>query len=100
MVRLGRIRSRIPLSRVGGFVTALLFWATVVVAIFAWGSPAGLTIAAPPTGSTSVVSLYHPDPAHLWNRLYGALYLRQAADGQFFGLDQLDPLLWAQSIHL
>jgi hypothetical protein len=36
----------------------------------------------------------------LWNRLYAALYVRTADDGQTYGLDDLDPLLWENSPYL
>jgi hypothetical protein len=34
--------------------------------------------------------LYDPNPAHIWNRLYLAIFIRQ----QEYGWDELDPLLW------
>src|SRR5262249_37015744 len=42
-------------------------------------------------------TLYDRDPNHLWNRLYRALYRREASDGKEYGYDELDPLLWAQT---
>ena len=38
--------------------------------------------------------LFDPDPAHLWNRLHSALWLRFDGVGEMFGADRLDPLLW------
>ena len=50
-------------------------------------------LAAPP-------GVYHADPAHLWNRLHDALFLRTYADGQEYGRDRVEPLLWSRSQHL
>jgi hypothetical protein len=36
----------------------------------------------------------------LWNRLYAALYVRTTQDGQSYGQDELDPLLWRSSKYL
>jgi hypothetical protein len=44
--------------------------------------------------------VYDADPEHLWNRLYAALYVRTTADGQSYGQDELDPLLWENSTYL
>jgi len=44
--------------------------------------------------------IYHADPAHLWNRLYEALLVRQGPDGNTYGRDRLEPLLWPESKHL
>ncbi len=44
--------------------------------------------------------VYDADPAHLWNRLYAALYERTARDGRVFGRDEVDPLLWDETDHL
>lgn len=44
--------------------------------------------------------LYDPDPEHLWNRVWRHLYSRATPDGQTFGHDALDPLLWYDSTHL
>ena len=50
--------------------------------------------------SSSAWTLYHPDPNHLWNRLYRALYQRVTSDGKEYGYDELDPLLWWQTKYL
>jgi hypothetical protein len=44
--------------------------------------------------------IYHPDPHHLWNRLFRELYRRTSEDGKEYGLDSLDPLLWPETTHL
>jgi hypothetical protein len=46
------------------------------------------------------VTHYDSDPAHLWNRLHGALLVRTNAAGKRFGQDELDPLLWLDSKYL
>jgi hypothetical protein len=43
------------------------------------------------------VTIYDADPAHLWNRLHSALFVRTASDGKIYGQDELDPLLWPKS---
>lgn len=39
-------------------------------------------------------SIYHPDPQHLWNRIFRLFFRRTASNGQVYGWDTLDPLLW------
>lgn len=39
-------------------------------------------------------AIYDADPEHLWNRLHAAFWLRTTVDGDVFGVDRLDPLLW------
>ena len=46
------------------------------------------------------MAVYDADPEHLWNRLYAALYVRTTDDGQSYGHDELDPLLWENSTYL
>ncbi len=48
----------------------------------------------------SVWSVYDADPDHLWNRLFRQLYGRRDADGEEYGADELDPLLWQDTTHL
>jgi len=45
-------------------------------------------------------SVYDPDPDHLWNRLFHQLYRRTSADGNEYGEDELDPLLWFDTTYL
>jgi hypothetical protein len=45
-------------------------------------------------------TLYDPDPNHIWNRLYRALYQRVARNGREYGYDELDPILWPTSKYL
>lgn len=46
------------------------------------------------------VRLYDPNPDHIWNRLYRALFIRVGHDGGEYGYDELDPLLWFETKHL
>ena len=53
--------------------------------------------------STQKVSLwrvYDPDPDHLWNRMFRQLYGRVDANGDEYGSDELDPLLWLDTTYL
>jgi hypothetical protein len=43
---------------------------------------------------------YDPNPAHIWNRLYDALLIREGPTGAKYGEDSLDPLLWGNTKHL
>ena len=45
-------------------------------------------------------AIYDSDPAHLWNRLHRALYVRTTRNGEEYGRDELDPLLWDETEHL
>jgi hypothetical protein len=50
--------------------------------------------------AASAVTLYDPNPGHIWNRLHEALFVRKDASGATYGSDSLDPLLWLNSTHL
>jgi hypothetical protein len=43
------------------------------------------------------VTIFDSDPSHIWNRTYACLFIRQALDGQQYGADALDPLLWPET---
>ena len=45
-------------------------------------------------------AIYDSNPDHLWNRLHRAFYVRTARNGEEYGHDELDPLLWAETKHL
>lgn len=45
-------------------------------------------------------AVYHPDPNHIWNRLFHHLYTRTGPNAQVFGPDILDPLLWVDTDYL
>lgn len=53
-----------------------------------------------PTPKLSTWSVYNPDPDHLWNRVFRQLYRRVASNGQEYGSDELDPLLWQDTTYL
>jgi hypothetical protein len=55
-----------------------------------------VTPAAKPTRVPTLVrwDVYDPDPQQLWNRLFRQLYGRSSKDGQEYGRDAIDPLLW------
>ena len=55
---------------------------------------------AVPATSAARAGVYAADPAHLWNRLHRALYVRVDAKGQEYGLDDVDPLLWQETTFL
>lgn len=48
----------------------------------------------------AAAGLYDSDPAHLWNRIHRLLHVRAAPDGQQYGFDNLDPLLWRETRYL
>jgi hypothetical protein len=52
------------------------------------------------TAAGNAWTLYDPNPNHLWNRLYRALYERVTKDGKGYGYDELDPLLWRGTKYL
>ena len=56
--------------------------------------------AAASESAGKAVALYDPNPAHIWNRLYDALLIREDPAGSKYGADSLDPLLWLNSDHL
>jgi hypothetical protein len=53
-----------------------------------------------PAPKLSVWSIYDPDPNHLWNRVFRQLYRRVTANGEEYGSDELDPLLWFDTTYL
>jgi hypothetical protein len=57
-------------------------------------------LAVSPSHPETSTTIYDPNPAHLWNRLYAVLLIREDRHGTQFGEDSLDPLLWAESEHL
>jgi hypothetical protein len=76
------------------FVVVMLL---TVVPITVW------EIAVHPAASKSAekaVALYDANPAHIWNRLYETLLIREGPTGTKYGADSLDPLLWLQTKHL
>ncbi len=41
-----------------------------------------------------VAPIFSPDRNHIWNRLHGALFVRTDKNGQRYGHNSVDPLLW------
>jgi hypothetical protein len=58
-------------------------------------SPRMVEATDPPRDSPSV-TVYDPNPKHLWNRLYEALYVRLDGEGPD-DPGELDPFLWDHS---
>jgi hypothetical protein len=56
--------------------------------------------AASPSPSEVSTTVYDPNPAHLWNRLYAAVLIREDRHGTQLGVDSLDPLRWTETEHL
>jgi len=50
--------------------------------------------------SPLAVTLYDPDPQHLWNRLYSVLFVRANDKGKTLGLEETNPPLWQNSRYL
>jgi hypothetical protein len=68
-----------------------------------WESARATRIAAPSRVAklaSAPVTIYDPDPEHLWNRLHRALWVRSGPDGTEYGHDRLDPLLWFETRYL
>jgi len=42
-------------------------------------------------------AIYEDDPQHLWNRLHHALWVRTDHEGNDYGFDILNPLLWSNT---
>ncbi len=97
-----------PPSRAGiwsGQGLAALTGGAAALLVLSWGTGPRSPLAAepPPTGAkpgAEQVTIYDADPAHLWNRLHSALFVRTAVDGKSYGRDELDPLLWPESKYL
>src|SRR5205823_9384862 len=58
--------------------------------------PARMVEAADPPREPPRVTVYDPNPKHLWNRLHEALYVRLEGEGPD-DPGELDPLLWEDS---
>ncbi|HLW64988.1 MAG TPA: hypothetical protein VKS79_06665, partial [Gemmataceae bacterium] len=89
---------RQKLSRTGRFrlgVPVVLVATAAVLVLQFTREPRPL--AADPPSPPAESRIYDPDPAHLWNRLHAALFIRTAKDGKAYGDDELDPLLWLKS---
>lgn len=51
-------------------------------------------------GGARAPGIYDPDPQHLWNQLHDALFVRVGNNGEEYGRDRVEPLLWRSSKHL
>ena len=49
--------------------------------------------------TNATVTLYNPDPGHVWNRVYATLLVRTLDDAVTYD-DLLDPPLWENTKHL
>jgi hypothetical protein len=75
--------------------TAIVLLSVIPLALWAAGAPPR----SPQTPAMSV-AVFDENPAHVWNRLYAALRVREDSQGNRYGEDSLDPMLWQQSNHL
>jgi hypothetical protein len=75
------------------FTVALL--AILVAALCETGDPLGVS-----AESERAIAIYDPHPAHIWNRLYAALLVREDAPEGLYDVDSLDPDLWAETEYL
>lgn len=76
-------------------VVIIVFSSLAVMAFFA-----AVVSARRSSGSEARVVIYDPNPAHLWNRVYSTLRVREDKHGNRFGEDSLEPPLWTESEHL
>ena len=53
-----------------------------------------------PTSEPTGWNIYDPDPDHIWNRVFRQFFERKTNDGKYYGMDELDPLLWFDTIYL
>src|SRR5947207_9428521 len=85
-----------PFARPAATVTGL---ALVALGLWRAGLDGSTGAAAPPAPPAVPVkvTVYDPDPQHLWNRLHRALWVRPGPDGKEYGHDRLDPLLWSET---
>jgi hypothetical protein len=79
-------------------------WAKWLIALSFIFAPIALTIRYSAQSQRLSVStpqtVYDSNPDHLWNRLHRAFYVRMARNGEEYGHDELDPLLWSETKHL
>jgi hypothetical protein len=73
--------------------------ATVVLFVAA-ATLCGMCLQTPTQRSSDALTIFDSDPNHIWNRTYTCLFVRQSTDGNEFGADTLDPLLWDNTQHL
>jgi len=76
-----------------------LFVAVMVLMVVPMRPPK-MPVSASSQRAEKAIALYDPNPAHIWNRLYDALLIREDSAGAKYGAESLDPLLWLNSDHL
>jgi hypothetical protein len=81
-------------ARLGALATAVVAAASVGLGVGSTTQPAQKIQAAPPS------AIYATDPDHIWNRINRLLNVRTAADGEQFGGDVVDLLLWSETRYL
>jgi hypothetical protein len=85
---------RIPLETPMRLVAAAILFILIVVPVGVW------KLAASPSHPEPSTTIYDSNPSHPWNRLYAALLVREDRNGNRYGEDSLDPLLWGTTEHL
>ena len=55
---------------------------------------------AEPTTTAPATTLYDANPEHLWNSLHSHLFVRTDGQNNLVGADEVDPLLWYDTVHL
>jgi hypothetical protein len=76
-------------------VAIIVFSSLAAMALFA-----AVVSARHSNDSDPRVVIYDPNPAHLWNRVYATLLVREDKHRNRFGEDSLQPPLWPESEHL
>jgi hypothetical protein len=76
----------------------------LIAVIFLIGAPMMLPEMAIPAAACEsaekAAAFYDPNPAHIWNRLYAALLVREDSHVGQYDADSLDPPLWLESEYL
>jgi hypothetical protein len=90
-----------------GPIVALLTGAILVASVQSLGPPERREVHLAHASPVRVVdqnsgaaAIYDDNPRHLWNRLHEALFVRIGNNGEEYGRDRLEPLLWRGSRHL
>lgn len=82
-------------------LAVLLTGAAILLLVYGGIDPRSTLEAGSPRAAAKAaakpVTIYDADPAHLWNRIQSALFVRTTSQGKSFGQDDLDPLLWPKS---
>lgn len=93
-----RMRRRWLLVRISIYLATATLVATLNIAyaglVAPWSYPERQARRYADTG------LFHPDSQHISNRLYRHIHVRTASDGNEYGFQNLDPLLWRETKYL